>query len=156
MHFVPKECSQGMHHTRSITEVVATWKLKKISDHRSYHGKMTGREATKILKQHGGTCYLTRYSRAKDKYVLSVLQREVDSEEFIVKSYKLNIFKQRNNHKRTITEIDGTEEQFDSIFDLLSFYERNPVDHDIHGIGTMIEAKKHRFKVNYRIDFILN
>lgn len=83
-----------------------------------------------------------------------MLQNVVDNSlaekgDFLIRNFQLIIDKEvskSNKHKRIITEIEGTEEQFDNIFDLLSFYERNPVDHEIIGIGSMIESSRYRHR----------
>ena len=76
---------------------------------------------------------------------MSVFRRNTDDEDdFIVRHYKLNIDKHIHNRNRVISEIEGTEEQFDSIFDLLSFYEGNPIDHEIVQTGEAIESLLYR------------
>ena len=109
---------------------------------------------TTKYNEHGNPCYLTRYSENNDCYALTVMQNVVDNSfteegKFVIRSFQLIIDKEvskSNRHKRIITEIEGTEEQFDNIFDLLSFYERNPVDHEIIGIGSMIESSRYRHR----------
>ena len=88
-----------------------------------------------ILSEHGGTCYLTRYSESQGKYVLSVWK------ESGIKNYELHINKAWNG--TVITEIVGSDTPFRDIFKLLSFYEHNSIDHDIAGLGAMIVSKKH-------------
>lgn len=45
-----------------------------IKEHVGYHEMITGKEAEQRLKKHGGHCYLTRYSKIKDCYILSVYE----------------------------------------------------------------------------------
>lgn len=138
-------CVLTAMHIYRLSDGVPTWRLKSISDHPSFHGSMAGKSARRVLKNHfrqsDSNRYLTRYSERKYVYILSVIQKKMDystEDDFLIRHYKLNIDKHIHNRERIITEIEGTEEQFDSIFDLLAFYERNPVDHDIVRIGECI------------------
>lgn len=110
---------------------------------------MTGIEAEKILKEHGGTCHLTRYSESNKKYMLSVIQRLVDhdQDDFTLQHYELNIRKSVKNGRKIKIEIEECDEQFDSLSALLSYYKKNAVDHDISSIGVMVKAKKHLVSV---------
>ena len=93
---------------------------------------MTGAEAEEKLKQHGGNCYLIRYSDANEVYVLSVMRR-INKEEPISAHFKLNIIK--GNPEGNIYEIEGTEKKFDDLSQLLLYYHSYPIDHRIKGIG---------------------
>ena len=140
-----------------IEEAAPTWQLTRISCHPSFHGRMKGKQAKEKLTQYcsqlGGTCYLTRYSANGKCYVLTVLQNLVNSftkrNKTTSKDYELTIYKPKTKgRERIVTEIRGTEEQFDTIYDLLAFYERNPVDPVITKIGLMVESSKFKHVVS--------
>lgn len=99
-----------------------------ISSHPSYHGDITGSEAKEKLMEHGATCYLTRYSRVREDYILSVLTNTRSEDELTIHNFTISI----EGHRY---EIDGTEYPFDSIHDLLKFYEHTPVSHKVSHIG---------------------
>ena len=117
--------SQG---TAQTTRAIPTWKLKDIKNRSSYHGAMTGKEAVLKLKEHGGNCYLLRYSEVRKSLVITVLRGD-EKKPF---HFILNITKKDN---RSIYEIEGTEEYFDNIDSLLAFYQDNPLTAIITCIG---------------------
>ena len=98
-----------------------------MEEHSSYHSVITGREAMIRLKHSGYPhCYLTRFSRSKQKYILMVYKKErrVDVEA----RFTLII----NNRKR---KIEGSEKDFDNLDDLLRYYEHARVNPSLPSIG---------------------
>ena len=87
---------------------------------------ITEKEAKERLRKKGGHCYLTRYSKSQDCYVLSVLKPQQS--------------KQFWNFKIAITEkeekrIDGLTKKFGNITSLLEYYEHNRIDPGLRSIG---------------------
>lgn len=118
---------------RSISNedvAVPAWKIRKISKHPSYHGAIDRKRAEYKLSRRNSNCYLTRYSEDKDQHTLSIRRRK--EEEWIFRNF--DIVTTRNDGHVTY-EIQGTEEKFDDITDLLSFYKENSLDHHIDAIG---------------------
>lgn len=113
-----------LYRTYNIAENLA-WKVKNIDQHPSYCGTITGVEAEKLLLQHGRNCYLTRYSKSRKKHTLSV-QREGR-----VYHFSINI----SGKEKCVYEIKGSGKSFRSGFEMLEFYQRNPVSIAVNGIG---------------------
>ena len=113
--------------------------LKDIQYNPSYHGALTGRQANYVLRKCGGTCYLLRYSENKKAFVLSVLIRNDndsdDSEAFHTNfaNFKLKITK--GDDDQNIYEIDGSEERFQNINELLKCYSTTPLSPAVTNIG---------------------
>lgn len=97
-----------------------------LEEHPSYHQCITGREAVKRLKQHGGHCYLTRYSEAKRTYILSVYQKRPT---YAMKHFKINI---EYDGKKSI---EKKQKRFDTIGELLDHYEQFRLDPAFRTIG---------------------
>lgn len=112
-----------------------TWQLAEISKHPSYHETLeTTKAEIKLLQEESDNCYLTYYCESKKAYVLSVLERKPDKRTFL-EHFEINMTRE---NKHTLYEIAGTQQKFRSIFDLLEYYEMNPVNHIISRIGTGI------------------
>ena len=109
---------------------MAVNETRMMGEHESYHKTITGEEAEERLRQHGGHCYLTRYSRMKECYVLSVFEHqkplnpEIDHFEIVVES--------DGKHR-----INGKSMAFNSIHQLLEYYEQNRINPAFKSIGTM-------------------
>lgn len=117
-------------------EAIATWKIKEISAHPSYHGAMSGSKAEVKLRQQDTVCYLTRYSES-NKFTLSVLGRRDD--ERIIQNFKICI---KNENGHCVYEIPGTEVKFDDIASLLNYYKDNPLNQFIDCIGSEVVSDK--------------
>lgn len=118
---------------RPIRSAVASWQLEDIKHHPSYNGSMTGKKAELRLQQHGGNCYLIRYSEANSTYVLSVMKRSAEYENGLKAAhFQLNVIKGISFNEY---EVRGSEKTFYDIFKLLEYYQKNPVDHSIQSIG---------------------
>lgn len=113
--------------------MVPTWQLIGISEHPSYHGTMTIKEAELKLKQRGNDHFLTRYSEVDRKYVLSVVK------EGRCRHFDINIKKEKKGTGETVYEIGGTEKAFYNIFKLFDFYQEFPIGPRIDSIGDPIE-----------------
>ena len=92
---------------------------------------MNGDEAEATLQEQNtcDCCYLTRYSEVRDEYILSVLLRE--DGESVFKNFI--IISNENDY-----EISGSEEKFANLDELLEFYKKHPLLHNIDGIGEEI------------------
>lgn len=120
-------CSESRH----STEAEPTWKMTGIKEHPSYHGPINGVEAETKLKEKGGNHYLTRYSRARDHYCLTVARNgEYAHFDIIITS---------SHDEQNVYEIDGSEMQSKSIFSLLEYYRINPLTHSIDSIGDFLQ-----------------
>lgn len=106
--------------------VIPVEEASMLEEHSSYHQSITGKEAEKRLKQHGGHCYLTRYSEAKRCYILSVYQK---SPTYAMKHFKIVI---DYSGKKSI---EKKQQKFDTIGELLTHYENSRLDPAFRNIG---------------------
>lgn len=118
-------------------EAIATWKIKEIITHPSYHGVISGSKAEAKLRQQDKVCYLTRYSESNKEFTLSVLGSKDD--EWIIQNFKISI---KNEKGHSVYEIPGTEVKFDDIVSLLNYYKDNPLNQFIDCIGNEVVSDK--------------
>lgn len=100
-----------------------------LEDHSSYHQALTGEEAERRLKQCGGHCYLTRYSKKHKCYVLSVYEDEIPPSEPTIEHFEIVIQNFSKLHIRNKTQT------FNSIHLLLQHYEHKRIDPALRSIG---------------------
>ncbi len=124
-------------------------------EHSSYHGTITGDEAQHRLRQFNTRGYLTRFSRTKDCYVLSVY--EPDTARGRLKPY-VQHFKITTEtvpyggiwgwlgSKKDVYQIDHSEMNFDSLDEMLYYYEKNRIDPGFQDIGIRITKEKYSEK----------
>lgn len=98
-----------------------------MDDHNSYHGAMSGEEAVKRLRKANNDSYLCRYSSGNRKYVLTILKQELHK----VGQFRLAI--DRSSQRKY--KVEGMEKHFESIDDLLCFYEANRIHPEFDNIG---------------------
>lgn len=98
-----------------------------MEEHPSYHEAITGEEAKERLKKKGCHCYLTRYSKSQNCYVLSVLKPQ-QSMDFV---WNFKIVFSKDEKKK----ICGLTKEFDNIIALLEHYEHNRIDPGLSSIG---------------------
>ena len=98
-----------------------------MGEHPAYHQSIAGDDAVRRLKRQGGHCYLTRYSKVHECYVLSVLQHQKPMEP-VVEHFALAI-------KNGGIKVAGKYKTFDNIGALLQYYEHNRIDPGIKSIG---------------------
>ena len=98
-----------------------------MGEHTSYHQSIPGDEAERRLKQFGRHCYLTRFSEHHDCYVLSVYQNQKPKD--VVSNFKIII---KDDGKNLI---DGKDEEFNDIGQLLAHYENHRIDPALKTIG---------------------
>ena len=96
-----------------------------LGEHPSYHQSITSDEAEHRLQKCGGHCYLTRFSESNERYILSVYQ---DIPTYTIKHYRITV-------ERGDIYIEGKKRYFDSIRELLAFYENNRIDPAFKTIG---------------------
>lgn len=124
-------------------EAIPYRQIQGFSRDPSYHGAMTGRDAERKLMELGGDHYLTRYSEKRKEYVLTVLRKgNLVNFDFGINTYQDNIYVQY--------EIIGSEIKFGDLRKLLNFYRKNPVSHEIDGIGDYLESDN--YMPNYDCD----
>ena len=100
--------------------------------HASYFRAITGEEAETQLKKSGHHCYLTRFSERKNCYVLSVYQKRP----YVMKHFHI-VFTDYHGQRREY-QIEGTEEAFGSLDDMLRHYEKNQIDPSLMSIGQQV------------------
>lgn len=108
-----------------------------MNNHPSFHGNMNDKAAENKLRKHGESCYLTRYSRSRKKLRLSVLRKKRDK---LIIEHNIISFVIRVEKDAHTYEIEGTENKFDDISYFLSFYQNQPINTNIDGIGQYIQA----------------
>ncbi len=105
----------------------------------SFHGIMTGREAELILEKHGSEkCYLTHYDATSKVYFLSVKTKTDVYMHFVI-----DITRHQNE---TQHELRGSDKEFDSISELLNFYENKPVNLEVDCIGDAVQSESYKQK----------
>ena len=129
---VNEERTVGVNEERTVgvneERMAAVNEERMAGEHRSYHDAITGDEAERRLEQHGGHCYLTRYSQIRGCYVLSVYkQHRLTS---AVKDHYEIVIESRKKYR-----IKGKTKTFDSIQSLLGYYEQNRIDPTLRSIG---------------------
>ena len=98
-----------------------------MAEHDSYHERITGEEAERRLRSRGRNGYLTRYSKEKKSYVLTVFKEQTPED--VVMHLKI-IITDRGQHK-----IEGKDMSFANIKTLLEHYEQNRIDPALKTIG---------------------
>ena len=106
-----------------------TWKIKDVARQKGYVGVMSSDKAEKHLRRCSGNCYLIRYSESKQSYILSVVRRDDEYPIPDIQHYKLIITRVNGN---SVYEIEGSNEQFSDISDLLEFYQINPLTFSVN------------------------
>ncbi len=108
-------------------------------NHISYHGELDSKEAERRLSMaqvqaqgqaYSCNCYLTRYSKNRESYVVSALVYHNGNQTPV--HIKLNIDNE-NGHS-----LEGTMKIYRTLDELLHYYESNPLSHDIRGLGAPV------------------
>ena len=107
-----------------------------MDDHDSYHQAITGEEAEQRLKMCGDHCYLTRYSEAKECYMLTIYKKKPNMR---VKHFQIS-FEHTEHHR--IYKIEGKAEEFSGIKEMLAHYENNRIDPAFRTIGRPITEQE--------------
>ena len=123
-------CVLYVQHTAQLTEAIQ--KSGMMGEHSSYHESIPGAEARRRLElfcKHNccSCCYLTRYSRKKKSYALSILKKQ--KPEDIMLHFRI-LVKEEGKH-----EIEGTFMEFEGIAQLLDYYESHRLDPSLRSIG---------------------
>ena len=121
-------------------EAVPSYKIHGISGHPSYHGAMNSEDAKKKVQEHGGNCYLMRYSILKDKYFLTVIRVEDEGEKPVFGNFAINTSKGEDN-VTTHYEIEKTERCSSDLSKLLESFKESAVSHSIAGIGEYVRSE---------------
>lgn len=87
---------------------------------------------TRLREQESNSCYLIRYSESREELTLSVMRRKED--DYIFQNFNIV----EPEECPTSYEIYGSDDTFDSIAELLEFYRKNPLNHNIDSIGDEI------------------
>lgn len=109
---------------------------KLMDDHVSYHQAITGDEAEQRLKTCGDHCYLTRYSEAKECYMLTIYQKKPKEK---VKHFELSFL---HSGEQKVYKIDGKTQVFDGINEMLMHYENHRIDPAFQTIGRSITEQE--------------
>ena len=120
-------------------------------EHSSYHGTIKGREAALRLMEFETRCYLTRYSRVRDCYVLSVYEPDktikpnVQHFKIIIKTVKFGGILGWFQSQKNVYQIN--EKEFESPEELLQYYEKNRIDPGFQDIGRCIAKQSYLEKI---------
>ncbi len=99
-------------------------------EHKSYFSNISGSEAENILKKSKKrNSYLTRFSEGNDSYTVSVIF--LANNEDKVMHLKLSI-----DNENSSFSLEGTQNFFQSLDELLKFYERNRLSSEIRNLGS--------------------
>lgn len=109
-----------------------------LGEHDAYHHNIKGDEAKRRLEECDNDCYLTRYSDNYKTYMLTVSKRQYPTN--VIAHFTINV------ERGGKCNIEGKEECFDTIEDLLSHYEIYGIDPAIDKIGQPYTEKA--FKEN--------
>ena len=103
-----------------------------------YHGNITGEEATKRLKAMVFDGYLIRYSQAHKKYILTVLKKGLGQDEGSDLILGFEIVVEDNRCK-----LDGHENMFNSLKQLLAHYSKSSLHPSMQGIGACCHSPRY-------------
>ena len=117
-----------LRRAESAAIVEGTEEAKTLAEHNGYHEAISGREAEGRLKKCGGHCYLTRYSRIKLCYVLSVYEQRRQTKSVLM-HFQITI--EGNGELK----IRGKGKTFPTIQSLLEYYQENRIDPNLKNIG---------------------
>ena len=95
--------------------------------------------ANNRLKQHGGSCFLTRYSTTRSVYVLSTLQ-VVGSREHHSRRRTTSHFNIVIAGESSLVKFEGTRTTFQDVSILYEHYQNAPLGNKIDGIGECIRS----------------
>lgn len=109
--------------------------LAGVKKHPSFHGNMKDSDAESKLKRHEWNCYLTRYSRFRSKLRISIQRKK--GLKFIIEHFNISVKKINDGFRY---EIEGTEKIFDDFSYLLIYYQNQPINGSIDGIGQCLQA----------------
>ena len=110
-----------------------------MGEHDSYHQRISAEEAEKRLKKYDGNrCYLTRFSQNNNHYVLSVYQKIPTQE---IEHYGIDI--QDGKYK-----IQGKEDVFNDVTQMLKHYEQKRLDPAFKNIGKMFTEEDYLSALN--------
>ena len=108
-----------------------------LPDHSAYHHQITRKEAERRLEIHGGHSHLTRYSKNKKSYILSVYKKQKRPLEPIMEEYK--ILKSDSGR----LNIEGSDIDFEDIYKLLKYYKNNSISPALGSIGHAYTEKQY-------------
>ena len=101
----------------------------------SFHGTINEKKAEAKLKKHGVDCFLIRYNEDRNVYLLSVMTSGGNGHETKFEEYQVLRDSSDSSDTYIIFKIQGREEVFDSIDNLLKFYQKNSISQTTASIG---------------------
>jgi hypothetical protein len=113
-----------------------------MDENNSYHGVITGKEAVKRLKKVNNDSYLCRFSSRNQKYVLSLVKNGPRK----VGHFELSI----NKSSQAKYKVEGMEKHFETIDELLRFYETNRIHPEFDNIGTRLTLHEYTNRIHSR------
>jgi len=121
-------CSQ-QHHPEGRTRLATVLTDEQMidTDNSSYHWEITENEAKKRLNKFEKHCYLTRWSPSTNSFVLTVYQKPRH-----LKHFKIILIFEGNVKKHMI---EGKNESFVGLEELLTHYEGHTIDPAFANIG---------------------
>lgn len=109
-----------------------------MGEHSSYHQAISRDEAERRLKQCGGHCYLTRYSKLNKCYVLSVYEYQLPPLDPVIEHFHIMIL------KNGMIRIRNKSVTFTKIESLLDHYEVKRIDPGLRSIGEPYTEKEYK------------
>ena len=129
-------CKSPLNDLDVADEADPTWKIQAISSDSSYHRAITFEKAKEKLRDQRRDGYLTRYSKNRKQFTLTVYKRSNDEDEEMEAEVftNFNILMTREGDCIKF-EISGTEKKLDSLVDMFTFYKYTALNPLVHGIG---------------------
>lgn len=111
------------------------------TNHRSFHGCVSGPLAVSRLKAVEEDCYLVRYSENQSKYILTVLKKGLgqDRDNDLVKDFEILIVCEGIKCK-----INGLKKTFKTLDDMLMYYETTPIHPSVTSLGKCCPSPRHK------------
>ena len=103
-----------------------------------FHGTMDEKEAEAKLREHSVDCFLVRYNEERNVYLLSVMTSGDNGHEAKFEEYQMIIYLVKDFYG---FQIQGREEVFDSIDNLLKFYQKNSISQTTASIGEPLQSQ---------------
>ena len=111
------------------------------SEMASFHGTINEKKAEEELKKHGVDCFLMRYNKDRNFYLLSVMTSGDNGHETKFEEYQVLCDSSVSSDTYIIFKIQGREEVFDRIDNLLKFYQKNSISQTTASIGEPLQRK---------------
>jgi len=126
------------------------YSFEGLLNHPSYHGNITGTEAELKLEENDSNSYITRYSKFKKLFKLTVMKKYGGKNIIIHFTLDVRLDRQGNY----VYQIEGTDQVFTDPFKMLKHYQIHPINSIVDSIGECLEpgviTTSPRKAANYR------